>query len=353
MPNFTKLSVQHVLSLAILWLSFIVGACQFAATPAPTSGPPSPTPTPVTISSTLINSGLDQLDSYRANLTLDFSGTLVAEPDRGHIETLTEVTRQPAARHRYLNVTGNAPLDKIVSGVSEFYQVDTEIYLRRADEGHWSQFSIENSGPEQLNFLEPERLMVLPTTVTSPPQTETLYGLPVEHYHFNEADLTGSQFIFTAAQGELWVAIPGDYLVQYTLTATLTAPLLEPKAHFFDEGTMTLHYTLADINSDFTITPPDNLLDSSHPLSNLPRPADAQILSLFPTLLEYTTTISPISATLFYRSQLPDLAWQEDAITVFNEKANLSFSKEEQTLAIIISPLADDHSKVVLNFKPR
>ena len=116
---------------------------------------------------------------------------------------------------------------------------------------------------------------------------------------------------------------------------------------------MTLHYSLTDINTDLTINPPSiSTMLRDNQLDHLPRLPDAEISSIFPTLIEYTSVISPISATLYYRDELTAQEWTENNAEIFNEKTRLIYSKEDQRLDVIITPTADpDKVKVVLNLK--
>jgi hypothetical protein len=120
-----------------------------------------------------------------------------------------------------------------------------------------------------------------------------------------------------------------------------------------DEGTLNLHYTLTNLTTDFTILPPGNAVKmDSGALAALPRLADAELTSVFPNLIEYTSSTGAISATLFYRDQLLALDWQEENSTIFTEKAKLTFSKAGQTLTIIITPSGEgDKIKVLLELK--
>jgi hypothetical protein len=70
----------------------------------------------------------------------------------------------------------------------------------------------------------------------------------------------------------------------------------------------------------------------------LPRPDDARIEMVYPALLEYSSVISPVSATLFYAHRLPELGYTQTITEVYNEKAQLGFSKNGQQLSIIIVP---------------
>ena len=348
---------NHLIRIPSVFI-FLAGAIGLTLacrpTVTPTLLPPTPTATPIVtyeIEPQAIESGLEELDSYRAELIIDFEGTLGDQLSVGHLETLTEVTRQPSAYHRYLNVAGDLAQSDIPPGVSELFQIEEQLYLKEADESIWSQFSAEQLSTTPLNIFEPEQLIIWPETITTAPITETLNGQGVRHYRFSEADLTASNIVYEQAQGDLWVTTDGDLVVQYILSGTLKITLPNPNIHLFDSGSLSLYYTLRDINAPLTITPP-TIADVTMPLSAVPRPSDARIISIFPTLLEYTSAISPVSATLFYRDELAARDWTEDNLVIFNEKADLTFSKENQTLKIIILPIRNDQGiQVLLNLE--
>jgi hypothetical protein len=195
---------------------------------------------------------------------------------------------------------------------------------------------------------------MLPPAVSTSPRFETLNGLSVQRYSFTQDDLVAPNIVFEQAEGDLWVATAGNYVIQYVISATLRMMAPIPNAHIMDEGTLILRYTLTDINADFTITPPDSNIASTSPLATFPRLPDAEITAVFPAFIEYTSAISPVSATLFYRDELTALDWTEESTTVFAEKAHLTFSKEDQTATIIINPFkGGEKIKVTVNLDTR
>jgi hypothetical protein len=299
-------------------------------------------------------SGLSQLTGYQANLVVDFDGVRSGEPVAGRIESLTEVTRQPAALHRYLKSSTAIPRVEVAAGTADFFQIDDKVYVKKSSVAPWLTFQGDQVSPESLGFFEVDRLIVLPTTVAGPPMLETLNGLAVEHYVFTESDLDDPNLVFTQAQGDVWIAADDDYLMQYVLSATLRVVIPDPNADLFHEGRLSLRYSLTDINSDFVITPPAAAITQSAPFDELPRLPDAQITSIYPTLLEYTSTISAISATLFYREALTAQEWAEEDIQIFNEKSRLFYSKAGQSLTVIITPAeTPDKIKVTVDVVDR
>jgi hypothetical protein len=285
-----------------------------------------------------VQTGLEQLYSYRVNLIVEFEGTRAGRLAQGRVESLTAVTRQPDALHQYLKVQTTITDSTIITGASEFFRLDDKVFVKRGDQGEWFSYTEATALPHQVGFLALDHLMALPAKLTQPGQAEMLDGREVERYSFTAGDLADPNLIFEQAQGELWLAGSGSYLAQYTLTATLRVVIPDPKAHLLDQGQLHLRYTLADINEAFQISPPDNVLTRSNPFSRLPRLPDAELISIFPSFIEYASTISLVEAIQFYRDRLTRSGWAEDSALVFKEKARLAFSKKDQTITVLINP---------------
>lgn len=340
-------------------------ACGLDTSPAeklwPFAAPtPAPTPTPVqfVIGPSSATEGLSDFSSYRANLILEFDGSLKGEPVAGKLESLVEVRQQPPARRLYQRTELITPTTALASGAADFFETEEILAAKKPGEEDWLAFNAgaarENwPSPAELGLSQPDELILLPPTVTTPPRIETLNGWSTEHYLFSEADLPPSNIVVDRAEGELWLAKPGNFLIQYVISASvrLQPPLSAP--HLFDEGRLTLRYALTDINQELAITPPDfDTILARNELAQLPRLPDARIVAIFPTLLEYTSVISPISATLFYRDQLADLAWTENSADIFEEKARLHYAKEGQTVTVLINPGdTPDRVRVILDLK--
>jgi len=308
------------------------------------------TPTPATeftVEPVSANNGLDHFDSYRVNLILDFEGTRQAQPSTGHIESLLEFKRPANALHQYLNVEATIPGGQELAGISEFFKVDHQIFISRGE--GVSRFEAVTDGrvtPGEMGFLELDKFIILPSTVSKPPQLERLDGQIVKRYSFDQDDLTAPNITFEQATGDLWVNEESEpYLAQYTISATVKILEAIPNADILDEGTLHLSYKLTDINVDFPITLPENSEDSHNPLADFPPPPDSKLVAIYPMLIEYTSVISPISATLFYRIGLPTRGWSEENAEIFNEKARLTFAKENNRLTVTITP-TDDPAKI-------
>jgi hypothetical protein len=285
---------------------------------------------------------------------MNFEGSRNGQSTAGQIESLAETTQQPAAFHQFPKTDIVTPTTKLPQGASEFFRFNDTIYAKKAGQDSWLTFGGDQTSAADFDLVDLERFIVLPSAVSSLPQPETLNGISVEHYTFDESDLSTADIIFEQAQGDLWLATHGNFLMQYVISASLRVAIPNPQADIIDQGQLNLRYTLTDINADFTITPPATAMTGANTLNDLPRLADAELISVLPTLIEYTSTISSISATLYYRDELTALEWTENSSEIFNEKSYLTFSKESETLTILITP-ADDPGKikVVLDLERR
>lgn len=342
--------------LLLFILSVVLSACAvnplFQPNTAPTAPPVATlTPPPIALNLKSATAGLADLQSYRAKLTVDFEGTRNGQPTQGRLESLTEVTRQPAAWHQTLKVNTTLTSTEIISGVSEFYRAGEQVYVKRGTEGAWFSFSDGAVSPADLGFFALDRLIVLPAVVSSP-QAELLDGQKTQRFSFTGQDLAAPNLIFERAAGDLWLVPPDKYLAQYVISATVRVVIPDPKAHLFDQGRLTLRYTVSDVNAELTITPPNESQVERSPLSRLPRLPDAKIVSIFPTFIEYTSAITPIAAALFYRDQLITEGWTENQADIFNEKARLLYAKDDESLTVLITPGEErDKIKVLLDLK--
>jgi hypothetical protein len=346
-------------AVGLIALIFISTACNNS--PAgwfqlnlPGSESPLATPTPLALPPRLVAQGLSQLRSYRTNLIVEFNGVRNGQPVAGRAESLTEVTRWPEGLHQYLKVQTSLTDTARLPGAWEFYRVGDKVYVRQGDQGEWFSFSGSPASPEQLGFLALERLITLPAKLSQAPQPEILNGQKVQRFSFTAADLAAPNLTFTAAEGEVWLPASASYVAQYVISATLRVVIPEPTAHLIDQGQLKLRYTVSAVNEDFTIQPPAQALTQSNRLGQLPHLPDATIRSIFPSFIEYTSAISPISATMFYQAELPKLGWSEavSSTQVFKEKARLTFAKADEILTVLITPSEErDKIKVLLELK--
>jgi hypothetical protein len=209
--------------------------------------------------------GLEELTSYRSTLKMSVDGTKDNQPVSGEIDLLIEITREPEVLHMNMGIAGEMIADSGQDSVNlDIYFQDQTIYMQNPEDGTW--MAIPSEGEEDLGaltqgFLKPEDLVDLPETAELAPETETVNGIETYHYSFSEADFTEKEMSVESAEGDIWVAVDGGYLVKFYVDAkgvTSTDPS-EP----FETGDFTLDYELLDVNSDFTIEVPAEALDAA------------------------------------------------------------------------------------------
>ncbi|MCB9077128.1 MAG: hypothetical protein H6631_06025 [Anaerolineaceae bacterium] len=332
----------------ILILSVLVwaSACNFGP-----AGVVSTTPTAewYRVGVASVGRGLETLDSYRAVYTATFTGTHGGQETSGVIKTEAAVDQRAGAVHRTMTIEADPPAGSR-PGLSEFYRLDDKIYLVNGPEVIWFETQPGMAiAAEDVGFFDLSQLVVLPEQVAGPPETVMLNGRPARKVTFTAPDLTHPNLIFQQATGAVWLTEEENIVQQYELSASLRVVTPLPHAHILDEGQLQLTYALTGINAPLRLTPPQG--GRPNRLVNLPRPADAEISAVYPALLEYTSAITPVSATLFYQNQLAQLGWTQVLTTVFEEKAHLAFNKGSQTATILINPDRNQKVKVVLSLE--
>jgi hypothetical protein len=202
--------------------------------------------------------------------------------------------------------------------------------------------------PTDFGFFDLGRFIILPSQSNNPPRYELLNGISTRHYSFDEHSLINSNITFEQTTGDLWLADIGDYVVQYVISTNLTVIIPDQNIYLIERGYLKLEYNLTDINAEFNIIPPVATLNINHIFNRVTRLSDTQIISVFPNLVEFTIPLTATEAAIFYRNQFIKLGWQEDDFAVFEEKAELHFSTEEERVKILITPYEDKNRIKVL-----
>ncbi len=128
--------------------------------------------------------------------------------------------------------------------------------------------------------------------------SETLNGLPSDHYHFTADAVRNQAGKNGTADGDVWVAQAGGTLVKYQLTVQVK------DGDFL--GTRSWSYELTGANQAAAVALPDGCLPL---LSDLPAlPGAAGVVSL-PGFLSYTSNSTIDAAVKFFQEQLPAKNW--------------------------------------------
>lgn len=201
--------------------------------------------------------GLDEFSSYRMDYAVSFDGIRGRQPTSGNAYGTLEATNSPDARHLQATLKGDTFSQLGIPSTVEAYQLNDTIYFQDPRNGGWV------SVPEQLvsRFLpdgmpSPEDYIELPVTAVRQPGWRTINGILTQRYTFDLEDLANGHN-YQNAEGTIWVAVKGNYVVRYE--ATLNGQhenLAAGGVELMDNGTISVMYELSDVDHDLTIEAP-------------------------------------------------------------------------------------------------
>lgn len=266
--------------------------------------------------------GLSDLSSYRATLTLTFEGKNAGQPYNLSKTYVTTVSKDPAFRQLTIQKTGE------LQDVSSLFTVDVDgtSYEKRGEDACLATATAQGDSPSSR--LEAASLLigVMGADEADP---ETVNGVPSRHYTFDERALV--QPNQGKSTGEMWVATDGAYIVRYSLTTTGTAEYFGEGI----EGSVTWVYDLTEINQPFTIELPQ---DCPPGIIRAPLMQDAVNIINLPGLLSFETTFSIPEVVALYQKEIPDLGWKQAQDPVVNDaSAMLLFTLADETMIIVAS----------------
>ncbi len=290
-----------------------------------------PTPAEETFQAEKVTEGLATLKSYRATFTMAFEGTQEGKPVQWTFEMKMEATKDPVASRLTYMGSGTEDASKL-SGF-EIVQVGDMQYMKF---GEGAGNCIASSAGEQTSevgeIFKPDDILGGLSNARRAGPDQTINGVRARHYTFDEKALLGLSGL-TRAQGEAWVAVDGNYVVKYTLTAEGRDVLFgKPNT----EGKLTWTYEVTDINQAFEITPP---ADCQGPAEDIPLMADATEKSTFGSMITYKTASAFKDVVAFYQEEMPKHGWQagSEEPLMTEQMAMLAYEKEGRKASITIT----------------
>lgn len=202
--------------------------------------------------------GLDAFSAYRLDFSSEFEGNRQGRPTSGDLSGFLEITRNPAAQHLLVEMKGDTFKTLAPLGELEIIDVGGTFYLKSPQDGQWlgiPAFFVRTMLPGGM--YSPEKSIDLPPTAVPQPGTDLVNGVLARRFTFGLADLGGQAANYEEAEGAIWVAIEGNYVVKYE--ATLTGQhrnLTAGNITLLDEGTISMKYELSEVNGDLVISPP-------------------------------------------------------------------------------------------------
>jgi len=273
------------------------------------------------ISLSSVTSGLQSLDSYRGYLKMTFEGSTGDEEGQWVMEMDMEHVRDPFAQ-RVVVRGGETGLGEGFESV----QIGDQSYVVFGEGQCISSSADEEDAMDMELFDVDDTIGGLEEARRVRPD-ETVNGVLCRHYVFDEKALGWGTF--THAEGEMWVAIDGEYVVKYAVQAEGKNPITG------DEGQIDWEYEIRDVNQPITIEPPAGCEAAE---SEFPMMPDATNTSTFGGMVTYESSSSFDDVLAFYQEQMPAEGWSDTGDSFITEgTAMLSYAKDGSSANVTLT----------------
>ena len=305
-----------------------------AATAVPTEPPPTPTPEPVEedLSLSVLTEGLEGLRTYRSVFHMTFEGKDDdGQPVSGTWETLEEFTKDPQAQR--ISVTSSGFQGEEVGSTASFDFVtigDTSYMVSEDGAGEGSCISMSANEEDLLDQSVFTPDMMGGVSGAKYVGTEVINGIRSKHYRWSERGV--ALFGFAAAEGDVWVAADGEFVVKYTTEATGEGTFLGESQ---EEGTVTVDYELIEVNGNIVIEAP---ADCESPVGDIPIMPDAQEQTSFSGFVTYSSPTALADVVAFYEEEMAKGGWVpgEQGMQV-EGLVTLNYTKEGRSAQLMIT----------------
>jgi hypothetical protein len=279
------------------------------------------------ISLSSVTSGLQSLDSYRGHFEMTFEGSGGEEEGEWVMQMDIEHVRDPFAQRMTIQ-GGEVGLGEGFESV----QIGDQQYIVFGEGQCISTSASEEDAIDMEMFQLDDAIGGLDNARRVLPD-EMVNDTLSRHYVFDETSIGWGTF--TSAEGEVWVAVDGEYVVKYTLQAEGQNPLTN------EEGTVEWWYEIRDVNQPINIVPPAGCEATETEFPIMP---DATNQSSMGGLLTYESNSSFDDVLSFYQEQMPTNGWSDSGDSFINSgNAMLGYTKDGRTATIA---LTDSEGKI-------
>jgi hypothetical protein len=285
------------------------------------------------ISLSSVTSGLQSLDSYRGHFEMAFERSGGEEEGKWVMQMDIEHVRDPFAQRMTIQ-GGEVGLGEGFESV----QIGDQQYIVFGEGECISTSANEEDAMDMEMFQLDDAIGGLDSARRVRPD-ETVNGILSRHYVFDEKSIGWGTF--SRAEGEVWVAVDGDYVVKYILQAEGKNPITN------DEGHVEWGYEIRDVNQPITIEPPAGCEATE---SEFPLMPDAANRSTMGGLVTYESNSSFDDVLSFYQEQMPADGWNDSGDSFISPgSAMLGYTKDGRTVTIAITDSEDKISVMIMS----
>jgi hypothetical protein len=285
-------------------------------------------------------SGLENLNSYRAAFRFDWSGTKDGQPVTGFMQMSSAFVREPPAQELHFAGQGLGQAAGQSAGEVAFIQVGDTAWFHESESDSWMQVPAGSLNFSEGLFFKPEDILkdFDVSKARRSPLPQNVNGVETYQYTFDEADFDlaalpqGEEV--KNAEGEVYVAVDGNYVVRLVLNADLA---FAESGEMFDEGNVKMTFDISDVNQPIAIEPPAEAEAQTGGREDVALLSDAQIQFSSAELISYQTASSVKDAAQFYENEMPKNGWSaKEGNMVLDESAVLGYNKGSETASVII-----------------
>jgi len=278
-----------------------------------------------------LTQGLDALTSYRATFGVTVTAKDANGKDiNGAAQVIQETVNADKSKHSAITYNGIMGAGSTQSGSMDIYQVADTTYMVTSNNSAQAACSMFPAGSSPLKGL-----LVDPNDVFGKIQNARLVEKDVmvddvqsDHYAFDETNLTGSHF--TKANGDVWVAQEGQYVVKLTGTAVGGNLFLitDPNANY------TYNYNIDQAGKIAKLTVP---AECGGLPADIPMPANATLEAGFGGIFTLKTSDAPATVADFFRTELPAQGWKAGDENTTSNVITMHFSKDTRNVDFVIT----------------
>jgi hypothetical protein len=259
--------------------------------------------------------GLVSLQSYHQSLQTTFEGTINGDQQQSTTTLKREVVDIPPTQLSWVEI-GDQPAQFFGRvGSINYHQPSPEATCLTSPENDADSMQTPVAYP--LASLPP----IIGAEFTG---EENINGVPARHYTFDERAIGFADQ--ATAQGEVWVASSGGYLLRYTLRLEAPADLLGPGV----EGVQTWSYELSEVNTGKTSLP--DSCQQPQETASVPMLDGATVITQHPGYLVYQVPGGVEAAVTFYQQQAEILGWSGGEPFQFGDVTRVTFRPEDGSL---------------------
>ncbi|MBN1890884.1 MAG: hypothetical protein JW850_23010 [Thermoflexales bacterium] len=286
--------------------------------------------------------GLAKLKSYKGHMVMKFTGK---DAEGQAVEQVVDMVQESVAEPYAQRILFTSETLQGPSGQDGSFEIITLeginyiVFSEQGGESMCMSASADESQDFQEGMLSPEAIGGIQDGEYI--KTETVNGIQAKRYKWKGSTGELNQMGFTSSQGEVWVAVDGEYVVKYTVTATGKGSVFGEGE---EEGTIAIEYNLTEVNKSIKIEAPAGCATAA---ADIPVMPDAQDKAMMGEMVTYSTPSPFADVVAFYNDEMPKAGWQASGEpTEMEGLAMLEFSKENRKAQLMISK---DEEKNVVN----